>query len=240
MSSSSYTLQDQKLMAQANNYFAWQCRLVTGELGRRVVEIGCGIGNFTRMLLDRDAVLALDMEPECVARVQERFGDHGNLRVIAGDWGGDDWERQMLPLMTAFQPDSCVCLNVLEHIAEDREALRRMASILPKGGVIVLLVPAFPVLYGPIDKLLGHYRRYTRESIRALAASVHMRVDKLDYMNAIGFFGWWVNAHIFRREVQSEGQIGFFDRYIVPVSSRIESRVKPPFGQSILAVLRKP
>jgi SAM-dependent methyltransferase len=240
MSSSSYTLQDQTLMAQAKNYFAWQCRLVTGELGRRVVEIGCGIGNFSGMLLDREAVLALDLEPECVARVQERFGDHANLQVLTCDWGVGDWERRVLPQLTAFRADTCVCLNVLEHIEDDREALRRMSSILQPGGAIVLLVPAFPLLYGPIDKLLGHYRRYTRQSLRDLASAAGLRVATLHYMNAIGFFGWWANAHLFRREVQSEGQIGFFDRYIVPISARLEDGLKPPFGQSLLTVLRRP
>lgn len=236
---SSYTLQDQHLMAQAKNYFAWQCRLVKGELGRRVVEIGCGIGNFTGMLLDRDAVLALDIEAECVDQVKRRYAGRGNLQAFICDWGASDWSERALPLLSAFRADSCVCLNVLEHIEDDHQALRRMASILEPGGVIVLLVPAFPVLYGPIDKLLGHYRRYTRDSLRLLAESVGLDVKALDYMNAIGFFGWWANAHLLRREVQSEGQIGFFDRYIVPLSSRLEDQLKPPFGQSLLAVLRK-
>jgi hypothetical protein len=58
-------------------------------------------------------------------------------------------------------------------------------------------------------------------------------------MNAVGFFGWWANSHIFKRDVQSAGQIGIFDRYIVPVSSRLEGIIAPPFGQSLFVVLRK-
>ena len=235
---SDYTLQDQQLMAQAKNYFAWQCRLVTAELGRRVVEVGCGIGNFTGMLLDRD-VMSVDVEPECIAELERRYEGRANLRAMACDWGGSDWTQRAFPVLTAFRADSCVCLNVLEHIEDDREALQRMASILQPGGTIVLLVPAFPLLYGPIDKLLGHYRRYTRYSLRRLAEGVGLQVKTLHYMNAIGFFGWWANAHVLKRDAQSAGQIGFFDRYVVPVSSRVEDKLKPPFGQSLLAVLRK-
>ena len=238
--SSSYTLRDQDLMAQAKNYFAWQCRLVTRELGGRVVEIGCGIGNFTSRLLDREAVMALDIEPECVDRLRRRYAGHGNLHAFTCDWNAPGWDQEVLPRLSGFQADSCVCLNVLEHIEDDREALRRMAAILQPGGVIVLLVPAFPSLYGPIDKLLGHFRRYTRPSIRQVAAAAGLRIKTLHYVNAIGFFGWWANAHVFRRTVHSEGQIGFFDRYLVPFSSRLEGLVKPPFGQSLLVVLRKP
>jgi len=227
-------------MSHARNYFAWQCRLVTRELGRRVVEIGCGIGNFTGMLLDREAVMALDIEPGCVEQLQSRYPAAVNLQVLNCDWGGPGWNQNALPRLAAFRPDSCVCLNVLEHIEDDREALRRMAAILQSGGVIVLLVPAFPALYGPIDRQLGHYRRYTRESVRQLAAVAGLQIETAHYMNAIGFFGWWANSHIFKREVQSAGQIDAFDRYIVPLSSRLESLVAPPFGQSLIVVLRKP
>jgi hypothetical protein len=66
-----------------------------------------------------------------------------------------------------------------------------------------------------------------------------LRVKKLRYMNVAGFFGWWLNARVFRREEQSEAQIGFFDRMVVPVASRLEALIAPPFGQSIFAVLEK-
>ena len=71
-----------------------------------------------------------------------------------------------------------------------------------------------------------------------LAASAELGVHKLRYVNLPGFFGWWTNARLLRRESQSAAQITAFDRYIVPVASRIEAVVPPPFGQSLLAVLR--
>jgi hypothetical protein len=105
---------------------------------------------------------------------------------------------------------------------------------------VVLLVPAFPALYGPIDRNLGHYRRYSRRSIASLAAATSLRIRKVHYVNAAGFFGWWVNSHILRRRAQSEKQIEIFDRYLVPLLSRLEGMVTPPFGQSLLVVLEKP
>jgi hypothetical protein len=108
------------------------------------------------------------------------------------------------------------------------------------GGAIVLLVPAFPSLYGPIDRNLGHYRRYRRGSLANLARAAGLAVRKLHYVNAIGFFGWWVNARVLRRETQSDAQIAFFDHWLVPLFSALESGIPPPFGQSLLAVLRRP
>lgn len=222
-------------MSKAVNYFAWQGRLVKPELGRRVVEVGCGIGNFTAMLLDREAVVSIDIEPECIEQLKQRYPDQENLQAFVCDAGGAAFVN-----LADFHPDTCVCLNALEHIAEEGQALQGMASILQPGGVIVLLLPAFQALYGPIDKNLSHHRRYSRASILALARDAQLRIKKMHYVNFVGFFGWWINSHIFRREAQSEAQIRFFDRFIVPLLSRIESTIKPPFGQSLFVVLEKP
>jgi len=235
LSGGAYILADLERMAKAKNYLAWQGRMVVPELGSRVLEVGCGIGNFTGMLLDREAVIAVDVEAECVERVKERYSMHANLRVLAIDMEGGryaDLER--------FRPDTCVCLNVLEHVERDSDAIRAMASVLPAGGKIVLIVPAFPALLGPIDRNLGHFRRYTRRSMERLARGAGLRVNALRYMNVPGFFGWWINARVFRRQKQSERQIGFFDSFVVPVASRLEALIPAPFGQSIFAVLEKP
>jgi SAM-dependent methyltransferase len=185
-------------------------------------------------LLDREAVLALDIEPSCIDRLQQRFPGQANLRAIACDLNSPSF-----PDLQPFRADSCVCLNVLEHIEDDREALRRMSAAIAPGGVVILLLPAFPSLFGPIDQLLGHHRRYTRASISKLAEQTGLRVKSSRYLNAVGFFGWWINAHILKRQAQSAAQIEFFDRYIVPISSRLESLITPPFGQSLFVVLQK-
>jgi len=230
-----YVLADQERMTAAKSYFAWQSRLAVRELGRRVLEIGCGIGNFTTMLLDREQVVALDVEPDCVERLNERYPNRRNLYATCCDVNDPEFAA-----LKRFHCDSCVCLNVLEHIEDDRKALLGMAGAISSGGVIVLIVPAFQSLYGPIDKNLGHFRRYDRGMIRDLAEQTGLRVRKAHYMNTVGFFGWWTNSHIFKREAQSEKQIQVFDRYIVPPMAWVENVVKPFFGQSLLVVLEKP
>jgi SAM-dependent methyltransferase len=228
-----YLLADQALMAHAKNYFAWQARLVLPELGQRVLEVGCGTGNFTQTLLDREAVIAIDHEPACVSGLAEHFPGRPNLHARVAS-PCDQAFRELANL----RPDSIVCLNVLEHIEDDAGALRNMAAILPPGSVIVLLLPAFPALYGPIDRNLEHFRRYSVASLKRLAAGANLTIEKLEYMNLIGFFGWWFNARILQRQAQSTSQIAIFDKWVVPLLSRLESRFPPPFGQSLFAVLR--
>lgn len=235
MNNTTYTIEDQNRMARAKNYFAWLGRLVAREIGQRVVEIGCGLGNFTPMLLEREAVIALDIKPECIERLKERYPNTNNLHPFVCDVNSPAFSG-----LARFQADSCVCLNVLEHIPDDQRALKSMASILVPGGVIVLLLPAFQALYGPIDKNLGHHRRYSRDSIKKLAEASGLRLKKVRYVNVLGFFGWWANSHILKRGAQSERQIEVFDRYFVPFVSRLESLVRIPIGQSLFVVLQKP
>jgi 2-polyprenyl-3-methyl-5-hydroxy-6-metoxy-1,4-benzoquinol methylase len=230
-----YTVADQRRMSRAKNYFAWQGRLVKREIGQRVIEVGSGLGNFTGMLLDREAVLAVDKEETCIELLRQRYSDRENLQLLKFDIAHEDFST-----VQRFRPDSCICLNVLEHVRDDLAALRNMRSSLIASGVIVLIVPAFQSLYGPIDRNLGHHRRYTRSSMTRLAASAGLRVKKCHYMNAVGFFGWWANSHLFKKESQSERQIGVFDQYVVPIQSKLEQWLAPPFGQSLFVVLQKP
>jgi 2-polyprenyl-3-methyl-5-hydroxy-6-metoxy-1,4-benzoquinol methylase len=233
--STEFTLEDQRQMTRAKNYFAWQSRLVVRELGQRVVEVGCGIGNFTGLLLDRELVVALDCEDACVRSLRERYPGRDNLHLLTCGAGSAAFRD-----LARYRPDSVVCINVLEHIEDDVAALRAMAEIVVPGGVIVLLVPAFDALYGPIDRNLGHYRRYRRSALAGLCSSMGLEIRKLHYVNSVGFFGWWVNARLLKRETQSDGQIAVFDRWLVPVFSALEAAVAPTFGQSLLAVLRRP
>ena len=221
-------------MARAKNYVAWQSRLILPELGQRVVEVGCGAGNFTGELLDREVVIALDPEPECIEYLRGRYPNRANLRVLVCDPCSASFDD-----LARFHPDSCVCSNVLEHIEDDQNALSAMAAILEPGGRIVLWVPAFQALYGPMDRRLDHYRRYRRKDLVRLADRAGLHLKKIHYVNMAGFFLWWASSHILHQQTLAETQIDIFDRLIAPWLSRLEALMPPPFGQSLFAVLEK-
>src|SRR5580698_9944617 len=166
-----YTVRDQERMTAATRYFAWQSRMAAREVGRRTIEVGCGIGNFTATLSDRELVVGLDVEASCIDKHRERFAGYSNIRSEVMDAGSAQFA-----LLASHRPDSVVCLNVLEHISDDRTALSNMASVLAPGGRVILIVPAFAALYGPIDARLGHHRRYSKRGLSALALDVGLRV----------------------------------------------------------------
>ena len=233
---SEFTVADQRIMAEAKNYFLWQYNLVEPFLGKRVLEIGCGIGNFTTFLKDSNCrVLGVDIDGECIESHRRRFADRDHIQQCLLDAMSPEIER-----IRGFEPDTIICLNVLEHIQDDRNALAHMFNIMRPGGKVCLIVPAYEALRGPIDNALGHYRRYTLGKVRRVSLSVGFVIRNLHYMNVVGFFGWWLNARVFKRTNQSPFQVRAFDRFVVPSLLRMERMVPPPFGQNIFAVLEKP
>ena len=232
--SAEYTVRDQARMEHARRYFEWQFALAGRHLGARVVEVGCGLGNFTQHLAGRRLVVGIDVEPRCVERHRQRFAAHANVISLAIDVLSPEFAK-----LREYRPDAVACLNVLEHLRDDSQALRQIHDVLQPGGKAVLIVPAFQALYGPIDERLGHYRRYSKRQLSEVARQAGFATRVLRYLNSAGFFGWWLNAHIWKRTEQSAFQIRIFDALAVPVLRRFESCVEPPFGQSIFAVLER-
>lgn len=230
-----YTLRDQQMMSRATNYFSWQARMAEERIGKRVVEIGCGMGNFTGHLEACEMVCGLDIVDDCLDAARERFRGDPRKQFCRLDVQDESF-LELAPL----RADTVVCLNVLEHIRDDRRALQHMHRILAPGGRAILILPAFEALYGPIDEKLGHFRRYTKHGWKQLAEECGFTVETSRFFNVVGFFGWWVNARVLRRTEQSEGQIALFDSVLVPIFSRLEPLIGPPVGQSIFTVIRKP
>lgn len=229
-----YTVRDQERMEHAKRYFAWQSRLAAAHLGAKVLEVGCGLGNFTHHLLNRELVVGIDVESRCIDKHRRRFSGDSNVMSLCMDV-----QTPAFTELRKHKPVSIACLNVLEHVEDDSLALSHMNAVLPPGGTVVLIVPAFTSLYGPIDHLLGHYRRYTKQSMRKVAHRTGFRPRVLRYMNSVGFFGWWINARLRKQTEQSETLIKIFDSTVVPILSRIEDHIEPPIGQSIFTVLEK-
>lgn len=157
-------------------------------LGRCVVEVRAGQGNLTAMLVGGQQLLATDPRPRVVARLQERFGGFDNVAALR--WDG------LAPLR--WQPeagedpvDTVLAVNVL-GMADDPAALvEGMARALgPRGGRLVLVAPAWPAIWGPLDEQVGHRQRFTPAGLRALAEDADLRIVHEGWFNLLGLPGW--------------------------------------------------
>jgi SAM-dependent methyltransferase len=188
-----------RMEGAAPNYNAWLGRRFKEFCGARVLEVGAGIGTFTALLAEgAELVVALEVDNFYVKRLQNRFRDQPQVVPHLSDIALADWE-----FLKKQKFDSIVLSNVLEHIPDDGDAVRRFAKILPKGGKLIVFVPALPALFGSMDEAVGHHRRYTPQTLRAVLEANGFEVGPLDWMNLIGIPGWFVNAKIFKKRATS-------------------------------------
>ena len=222
-------------MQKAENYRRWQFEMVSPWIKGRLLEVGGGIGNFTPELAGvASRVTSLEPNAYCHARLLEKTKGLPNVQVL--NVTAEALFNQLSPT-DAF--DTIILMNVLEHIKDDEAVLRQLKQRLAPNGRIVVLVPAGPWAFGSTDERLGHYRRYSKTSARALMKRLSLEVEKLRYYNFIGVWAWWWNGKVTRRESQNDGQNHLFDNYFVPLISRIEKVLPPPLGQSVLVVGRQ-
>lgn len=225
--------------AAARPYFAWQFAQFKPYLGRRVVDVGCGLGSFVEHFLEAGVESYLGVEPDPELRV--RFSERHSSPRARLTRATDATDPALAVEMRAAACDTAFSVNVLEHIERDDLALKHMIEGLAPGGHVCLLVPAHPFLYGSLDALDGHFRRYTKASLRALAAKAGagaVEEVRLYHFNALAAFGWFLKGRVLKEKTQADENYALMNA-VLPVVSRLEKIVSPPFGLSLVAVLRK-
>lgn len=225
-------LEQQRRLAQADAYLEWLFHNLDYDIGQRVLEVGCAIGNITQFLIGREHVVGIDIAPEMVAEIRQRFADHPEFSARVCDIT----QPEVLALGDeAF--DTVVCPHVLEHVRDDEAALRNMRALLPEGGRMILLVPTVKWVWGPLDVATGHQRRYAYRELEPLLARTGFEVERHWYVNFLAVFGWFVTGRILRREIIPEGQYGLYNR-LTPLLAQLETWLRPPIGLSVVCVCR--
>jgi SAM-dependent methyltransferase len=213
----------------------------------QVLEVGCGNGNVLRVL-ERECVggtvAGMDLVEEKLgyARRRAKCPVHiGNLYELPGD--------RKFHLIGMF--------DVLEHLADDRGALRALADALVPGGRLLLTVPAHQILWSYADTHAGHFRRYSSGQLKGALTSAGLRVEYCTQFLAALFPLMWLGrrlASLHRPKGDPEGDRALFrqELRVVPVvngllrqileweAPLIARRVRIPLGTSLLAVAVKP
>jgi SAM-dependent methyltransferase len=156
-----------------------------------------------------------------------------------------------LPIASASF-DLVTCIDVLEHLAEDRRAFAEIARILRPGGTLVLSVPAFQFLWGDHDTIYGHHRRYRTGVVRERLAAVGLEVERCTYFEPLFVAPLWLYRNLKKLVVRSERieQRDDFIKLFQPLNTLLSHVIASerfplrhfdfPFGVTILAVARRP
>ncbi len=137
-----------------------------------VIDVGGGNG-FMTAALRRAGFPCVLLEPGATG-AGNALG-RGLAPVIQATFDQAGFGEKALPAVGLF--------DVLEHIADDRELLRRVARALAPGGRVYLTVPASRLLWSASDELAGHRRRYSRTALREVLRQADLTVEWLG-----GFF----------------------------------------------------
>jgi SAM-dependent methyltransferase len=235
------------LLAEARNYQKWMFDAVRPYLGRRILEVGSGIGNMSRWLPAEELLVLTETEPELLdvlrQRMPEYFGSNvRNVRIDALDLSPHTLAATPIE---HYQLDTIVSFNVLEHIEDDRFAIAQLLKVLRASPApvrrLVSFVPAHAWALSNLDRHYGHFRRYSRRRLRELSRELapEARVTITPF-NALGFVGWVWNTMILKKIRIDKGSVTAYDsicRYTRGPDDFVCRRLRYPLGQSFVWVL---
>ena len=182
-----------------------------------ILDVGCGMGLMIECLQKYGQVFGVDMEPDAVCYCNECMLSQGfNAKVLEGALP----DRIPFPDQTF---DYIFALDVLEHIREDNEALKKLFSLLRPGGWLVLTVPALMSMWSYNDELNHHFRRYEKEELIFKTEQAGFQVEKCSYYNCFLFAPAW-----FVRKVKNIFRIRTSDVY---------GKAKKSFINSLLSTI---
>jgi hypothetical protein len=230
MSDFQYMGSELEIFAHASHWKSYVQSKLRQYLVGDVLEVGAGIGGTTQTLNDGTQQRWVCLEPD--SGFAKKIGSLPHLRnceVLVGMLADLDSQEKF---------DAILYIDVLEHIKEDAAELVLAAEHLKVNGVIVVLAPALPWLYTPFDAAIGHFRRYTRKSLRAVVPQ-GLREEKCIYLDAFGVLASAGNLLFLQAAKASAGQMRFWDSFLVPISRFMDRALAFSLGRSVLAIWRK-
>ena len=221
-------------MEHLPNYNDWIVSMLAPALRGRAAEIGAGLRTFAERIRPHvDSLELVEPAPELAGRLTEKFAAEDGYRVMEQTL--EDW------LQAGMQAefDSIVLVNVLEHIKDDRAAAEGFYRNLKAGGRLMIFVPAMPFLYSKLDFAYGHYRRYTRKTLRQRVAAAGFEIEMLRFVDFAGVLPWWLLNTVLGKTTFHAPSLRVYDKYFVPVTRSVESVLAPPVGKNLILIARK-
>src|SRR5258706_345409 len=207
--------------------------VIRKHLGTRIAELGSGRGNLSKLLKQGANVLVTDNREDYLEELRGRWGHLSNVRVARLDLvKANDYK-----ILTDFQVDTVVCLNVLEHIEDDLSVLKRLCQAVPAGCRVVFLVPFDQKLFSRFDREIGHVRRYSKAELEQKMRAAGLNVECQFYFNKAGVIAWWIGNTLFRQRSITAWQLRIYN-LLTPVFRALD-HLLPMQGLSTIVVASK-
>jgi glycosyltransferase involved in cell wall biosynthesis len=203
-----------------------------------ILEVGAGSGSFSQSISEV-ATHLVSIEPS------KKYHDELAMKLV-----GIRNSESFCGTLSEFVGSTCesaqprkfdvvMYTHVLEHIADDVSELKLARQQLLPDGKAIVVVPSMPRLYGSVDSLSGHQRRFTSNELKAVAEMAGFEVESLRYFNSIAIIPYWFLYRIVGIKSVGSGQLGLYDRVFIPFAYKMiqifGGRIP---GINLIAVLR--
>lgn len=219
---------------EAVQFNRWMYEQVRPFMNGKILEVGSGIGNISAFFIGQKTDITLsDIREKYCQALTKQFPHQPVLQMDLVD---PDFRTKYATLSSSF--DGVFALNVVEHIEDDVLALENIRFLLKPGGKVLILVPAWPLLYNKIDQGLCHFRRYTRTTLHDAMTGAGYSMEQTWMFNALGLPAWITGGLLFRENEIKQGQMNAYDK-LVPLARMLDRMTFRRVGLSVISVGRK-
>lgn len=227
-----------EIISGADSFNRWMYEEIKPYLHGLVLELGSGTGNISRFVLeDKFETVLSDYNSAYVDCLQKKFSGNPCFKaVVSINLQDPHFEKENQQLHEKF--DSIFLLNVIEHLQHDGTAVVNCRYLLKPGGTLIVLAPAYHFLYCDLDKNLGHFRRYTTNSLANLLGQNQFTITRKKYFNLAGIAGWFVWGKLLRTQQLQAGSMKLFN-ILVPLIRLADRLTARSIGLSAIVTGKK-
>jgi SAM-dependent methyltransferase len=199
----------------------------------KILDVGAGSGEELLVIKKFGEVYVVEPDPDFLKKIPH------DLVVEKNEGGLDDiqYPDHFFDWVLAF--------DVLEHIEDDRSAVRQIIRVLKPGGYFIYTAPAVKSLFGPHDKALQHFRRYNKKMLRELLADFRCR--ELGFWMCFLFLPVALQRRLKRYSPQHRVQFmalpkainQIFYYFLIFESWLIKKRIPLPVGTTLYGIYQK-
>ncbi len=201
-----------------------------------ILNVGAATGRSSQALSSLGEVVSLEYDPDCVAFVRQQTG----LDVLQGSVLDLPFEENRFDVVCAF--------DVIEHVQDDQQAVREMIRVCKPGGLVMVSVPMYQMLWSAHDEINQHFRRYTLKGLASIFRPHNGQILYKGYFNSLLFpliallriFNKRKSAHTSDfASYKTEGAANKIFYFIFGIEIVLLRFIRFPFGVSGMLVFRK-
>jgi SAM-dependent methyltransferase len=209
------------------NYNSWIVETILGPMdvsqkGKKVLDFGAGIGTLSSIFERQTGIKpeGLEIDPRQREILEKRgFKVYSSFNEIETKY------------------DFIFTSNVLEHIEDDVEILKKLRERIQESGVLAIYVPAFQSIWSSLDDKVGHYRRYTKRDLIMKLEKSGFTVSQSRYCDSVGFFLTLLFKLIGNKDGEpSSWTLVVFDKYLLPISKVLDGIFHRLLGKNLFVL----